>query len=80
MGEPDPWEDADHEHYRRPRTIGSRGPWTDGGVGWALWDQLLVTKRMLKGGLVRLKEATVRIGPPLDGCSDHGVVAAELDC
>ena len=80
LGEPDPWEMAREEGYVPPRDIGTHGEGLEKGVGWFLWDQFLVTKRMLRGGRVIMREGSLRIVRPMSDCSDHCAVAAEFDC
>jgi hypothetical protein len=80
LGEPDTFEVAGLPGYTPPRVMGTHGPALNGGAEWLMYDQLLVTKRLLRGGQLTLQEASVRIVRPVDGCSDHCAIGAEFDC
>jgi exonuclease III len=77
LGEPDPWEDVLGVNYNPPRPMGTLH---HGYYGWLMLDQLLVTKRMLQGGQVIIREGSIRIVHPVKQCTDHCGLAFEFDC
>lgn len=79
LGEPDAWDVARSPEYRAPRLLGSYCENWNRGVEFAMWDQLLVTKPLLQGGLLGLRESSVTIVRPAKGCSDHGALGAVLE-
>lgn len=82
MGEPDHFEVAGRVGYNPPRVMGTHGPAVSGGTEWLMFDQLMVSKRMLRGGQMILRESSVApaIALPVQGCSDHCAIGAEFDC
>jgi hypothetical protein len=76
-GEPDVHEVANAPGYLPPRLIGTYRR-RDTAVGWHLLDQLMVTKSMLRGPMIRLEEGSVRVKPPANDCSDHCALCGTL--
>lgn len=77
MGEPEPWDVAGHVGFVPPRHTGT---YLGGGAsGWKMWDQIMVTKRLLRGGPARLVESRLAVAAPVDGCSDHYAVGVALE-
>jgi hypothetical protein len=79
LGEPDPYEVAREAAYRPPRLLGSHCRDWEQGVGWSLLDQIMVTKSLLAGGLLRLRESSISLVPPAGRSSDHAAVAAVFE-
>ena len=79
MGEPHPAELASSP-VPATRLMGTYGaPVVGNKPGWLMFDQFLVTKRLLRGGALRFREGSLRIVHPLAGCSDHCAIAAEFE-
>ena len=60
--------------------MGSHGPALNGTAegGWLMFDQVMATKRLLRGGPITIDERSVRLHMPLDGACDHAAVSVEL--
>jgi len=78
LGEVDFCEDTLPEGHKPARPVGTYCPNGNGGVGWKLVDQLLVTKSLLLGTHFQFEERTLKISRPLNGCSDHCAVGASF--
>lgn len=62
------------------RLMGSHGPALAGtaNVGWLMFDQVMVSKRLPRGGPVTLDEGSVRLHRPIAGACDHAAVSATI--
>lgn len=80
LPEPEPWETARQPAYLPSRPLGTFVANKVTKVGWSLFDQVLVTKRCLAGGLLGLQETAVTVVEPVAGCSDHHAIGAVLEC
>lgn len=78
LGEPDDYETARAEDYRPGRPMGTfcAGPAL---VGWNLWDQVLVTKPVITGPMVRIVERSLRAASARKQCSDHHAIAVTFE-
>jgi hypothetical protein len=64
--------------YKSSRPLGTYCVNWEQGIGWSLWDQLMVTKSLLTGTVIRFREASLAMSPPVEGCSDHGAIGARF--
>jgi hypothetical protein len=76
LGEADAYEDTLIPAYLRQRPPGTYATDRRNHMNWRMWDQLLVSKRMLNGGPVQLQERTLRVQFPAPNASDHCAIAA----
>ena len=76
LGEADALDITRRDNYSAPRPPGTIHI---EGQGWRTFDQIMVSKRMLTGGLIRFIESSVRIVEPDAGCSDHCSLSAEFE-
>jgi hypothetical protein len=79
LGEPHPQETARRPGYRPPRPPGTFARDAERQADWALWDQILVTKPLLSGELIRFVENGLRVVPPKNGASDHCAIGAVFE-
>ena len=77
MGEPDAWDGSPPDDPSDAPLGTYCADWTTR-IGWSVFDQLMVSKRALTSPLLALRETTVRVQPPVSGCSDHCAVAAQF--
>lgn len=62
--------------------MGTHGPGLNagaGGAGWIMFDQIMASKRLLRGGSVTVDEASVAIHPPLAAAADHAAVSVAIE-
>ena len=62
--------------------MGTHGPALNalaGQAGWLMFDQVMASKRLLRGGTVRVDEGSVTIHPPLAGAADHAAVSVAIE-
>lgn len=62
--------------------LGTHGPAlnaTGNSAGWVMFDQVMASKRLLCGGLVRIDEDSVAIHPPLTPTVDHAAVSVAME-
>ena len=77
MGDADDYETTKTPGYILPRPPGSYlAPKRK--TGWRMLDQLAVSRQFLDGGYIMLIEASVRIVPAVDECSDHCALGFEF--
>ena len=77
MVEPDSWEKAKIPGYTPPRSLGT---YLSGATGWKMWDQCLVSPRLLRGGPAVLLEESLEFAEPIKQCSDHHAIGFVLEC
>jgi hypothetical protein len=64
------------------RCMGTHGPALNGvagAAGWLMFDQIMASKRLLRGGVVRIDEQSVTIHPPVAGAADHAAVSVAIE-
>lgn len=78
LGDPDHYEIAQQPGYTPSRPPGTYLP-INRVTGWQTLDQMLVSRHLLDGGHITLREASVQIVRPHNGCSDHCAIGWEFD-
>jgi endonuclease/exonuclease/phosphatase family metal-dependent hydrolase len=77
-GEADDYEATQKSGYKPPRPPGTYCP-IDQSVGWLVLDQIMVSKRLLMGGPVRILESSLRIVKAHARCSDHCALVVQFE-
>lgn len=79
LGEPDDHEDSIVPGYTATRARGTFARDKKRQYDWRTLDHVLVTKRVLLGGPIRLNEASLTVEPPYKGSSDHHALSVDFD-
>jgi hypothetical protein len=61
--------------------MGTHGPALNaasGQAGWVMFDQVMASKRLLRGGMVKIDEGSVAIHPPFAAAADHAAVSVAI--
>jgi hypothetical protein len=78
LAEPDLYEATLAPGYVPPRPTGTWNDDSTRNYGWRVWDQLLVTKPLLTGPLLRLREDSIALNVPANRCTDHCALSARF--
>ena len=77
-GEADDYETTQKAGYKPPRPPGTYCP-INQRVGWLVLDQVMVSKRLLTGGPLRILESSLRIVESHARCSDHCALVVQFE-
>ena len=78
LGDPDHYEIAQQPGYTPSRPPGTYLQFRRR-TGWQTLDQMLVSRQLLDGGQITLRESSAHIVSPHNGCSDHCAIGWEFD-
>ena len=79
LGEPEAWEIARADGYNPSRPLGTWHADKKRQMKWRLLDQVLVSRLLLLGQPVSLREGSIRVEACPDGSSDHCALGVEFD-